>query len=510
MADPVSINRRSAVLAQLQAAATNAGRTLNISLTLPVLPSGLDNNGLYVLQSAVSNHVNLTCVNIMAMDFGDNAAPSPAGKMGTYSIMAATNLFNQMKSVYQAANITKSSAQLWQMIGVTPMLGVNDAQDEIFDQTAAGQLVSFAESQHAGRLAFWSLNRDVPGGSGITQTAFQFTGIFLPYSGGTNPAPVLTVANAGATVPTNGVAYVSFPVTLIPASTGTVSVAYFTGNGTAVAPTNYYATNGTLTFTPGQTGKTVLVTVPGTTNAGANTVFYLNLTNATGANAYFPQATGYLTNNNVAPGGGGSGGGGSGGGGSGGECALTTQWTVTYDIASVFQATLTLNNPNPTNIALNSFTFSAPYTNIDYIDAGSPYWWVPTTHTGTNYTIGSGWSTPPVIPAGGSLQLNFQGEPGGTAPPVNLLINGVTVGHCSGFPFYFTKVQRTGTNVVLTWATMGGMTNYVQMSSSLTGTNWTTLTGPLVISGNGATSTNWTHLGGATNGAARFYRLMIP
>ena len=223
VADTASINRRSAVLAALQADATAAGRTLQISLTLPVLPTGLDNNGLYVLQSAVSNHVNLAGVNIMAMDYGDNAAPNPAGQMGAYAIMAATNLFNQLKSVYAAANISKTDAQFWQMVGVTPMLGVNDATDEIFDQPAAAQLVSYAENKNFGLLAFWSLNRDQPGDSGITQAAFQFTGIFLPFGGGASPMPVVSAASAGVLMPTNGFASLVFPVSLSLASTGTVA-----------------------------------------------------------------------------------------------------------------------------------------------------------------------------------------------------------------------------------------------------------------------------------------------
>jgi hypothetical protein len=199
-ADTISINRRSTVLAALQAAAAAAGKTLQISLTLPVLPTGLDANGLYVLQSAVSKGVNIASVNIMAMDYGDGSAPNPGGKMGTYAIQAATNLFSQLKSVYAAAHITKTDAGLWQMVGVTPMLGVNDVADEIFDQTAATQLVAYATSQNLGMLAFWSLNRDVPGGAGITQTANQFTGIFLAYGDGSTAPHFKSMSVSGKNI----------------------------------------------------------------------------------------------------------------------------------------------------------------------------------------------------------------------------------------------------------------------------------------------------------------------
>lgn len=507
VADTVSINRRSGVLASLQADAAAAGRTLQITLTLPVLPTGLDNNGLYVLQSAVSNHVNLAGVNIMAMDYGDNAAPNPAGQMGAYAIMAATNLFNQLKSVYAAANLAKTDAQLWQMVGVTPMLGVNDATDEIFDQSAAAQLVGFAETKNINLLAFWSLNRDQPGQSGVTQTAFQFTGIFLPFGGGASPTPVVSAASAGVVMPTNGLTNIIFPVSLSLASTGTVSVAFFTSAGTAAAPGDYIATNGTLVFAPGQTSKTVSVIMPGHTNVGANKVFYLNLTNAVGANLFVTQATGTITNNNFS--GGGSGGGTTNASG-GGECAVTSQWLVTYDGGASFRAVLTLANPNSTNITVNGFAFNAPYTGVDWIAADANLInWVAPAHSGNLFTISSGWNPVAVIPAGGSLQLALQGEPGGGPPaPTNLVINGVMVGNCGGWPVYFTKILRSGKDIVLTWTTIGGMTNHLQSASTMSRTNWSDL-GVLVVSGSGNVSTNWTDVGGATNATAKFYRVLL-
>ncbi|HEY5296431.1 MAG TPA: chitinase [Verrucomicrobiae bacterium] len=182
-ADLPSINRRSPVIAALQTNAVANGKTLEVSFTLQVQPSGLDPNGIYILQSAVSNGVAISTVNIMAMDYyGSWDTPTPAGKMGEYAIMAATNLFNQLKSIYQTAGISKTDAQLWQMIGVTPMIGVNDDAQEIFDQAAATQLMGFAISTNIGMIGFWSLNRDQPGDSGVTQTSFEFTKIFLPFA----------------------------------------------------------------------------------------------------------------------------------------------------------------------------------------------------------------------------------------------------------------------------------------------------------------------------------------
>jgi hypothetical protein len=186
VADHTSIDRRSQALAALQADAAAAGRTLQIWLTLPVLPTGLDNNGLYVVQSALHYGVHLAGVNVMAMDYGEGTAPNPHGHMGDYAIQAATSTYNQLASLY---GTSLTSAQLWQMIGVTPMIGLNDDTQEVFDQAAARQLLAFAEQQGMGRLSLWSLNRDQenPQGaityvestsSSLVQQPFEFALIF--------------------------------------------------------------------------------------------------------------------------------------------------------------------------------------------------------------------------------------------------------------------------------------------------------------------------------------------
>ena len=72
VADHASVDRRSAAIAAVQAAQRAKGRDLKVSLTLPVLPTGLTADGLYVLQSAASHGVTVTTVNAMAMDFGDS------------------------------------------------------------------------------------------------------------------------------------------------------------------------------------------------------------------------------------------------------------------------------------------------------------------------------------------------------------------------------------------------------------------------------------------------------
>lgn len=190
VADPASIDRRSQAIAALQQNAAAHGQNLQVWLTLPVLPSGLTSDGLYVLQSALKYGVKITGVNLMAMDYGESAAPNPQGNMGTYAIDAATSVHSQLQTLY---GNTMTSAQLWNMIGLTPMIGMNDDTNEVFDLQAAQQIAAFAKEYGLGRISMWSLNRDqeAPQGtlsyvsnssSSIVQTPYEFSNIFETFA----------------------------------------------------------------------------------------------------------------------------------------------------------------------------------------------------------------------------------------------------------------------------------------------------------------------------------------
>ncbi|SIO34822.1 Aryl-phospho-beta-D-glucosidase BglC, GH1 family [Singulisphaera sp. GP187] len=73
----------------------------------------------------------------------------------------------------------------------------------------------------------------------------------------------------------------TFVVTLSAPSTQTVTVAYSTANGTASSGTDYVATNGTLTFAPGQTQATVSVTILYDPTLTHDATFFVLLTNPT-------------------------------------------------------------------------------------------------------------------------------------------------------------------------------------------------------------------------------------
>jgi hypothetical protein len=165
--DTASIDRRSQALAQLQSEYAAQGKNLVVSLTLPVLPQGLTQDGVNIVSSAAKNNLKLGVVNVMAMDYGDWAAPSPAGKMGQYANQSGQATHDQLKTVYPSL----SDAQLWSMVGITPMLGVNDTQGETFTVADAQTVAAFATQHHIGRVAMWSLTRDQQCSQGATNWA---------------------------------------------------------------------------------------------------------------------------------------------------------------------------------------------------------------------------------------------------------------------------------------------------------------------------------------------------
>lgn len=177
IADTASNDRRSAALAKLQ----QAHPGLKVSLTLPVLPEGLTSEGVAIVKSARDAGVNLDLVNIMAMDYYRSGSD-----YGNAAVQAAQATFGQLKSLYPA----KTDAQLWAMVGVTPMIGEND-DHQIYNQAAAQQLVTFAQQNHLGLLAFWDATRDAnacTGGSlakctNIPQQPYEFAKIFGRYAG---------------------------------------------------------------------------------------------------------------------------------------------------------------------------------------------------------------------------------------------------------------------------------------------------------------------------------------
>lgn len=114
--------------------------------------------------------------------------------------------------------------------------------------------------------------------------------------------PSLTIANVSANEGNSGTTSFVFTVNLSAASGVTTTVNYASANGTATSGTDYTSTSGTLTFNPGETSKTVTVSVLGDTLFEVNDTFFVNLSGAVNATISDSQALGTILNDDNVPG----------------------------------------------------------------------------------------------------------------------------------------------------------------------------------------------------------------
>ena len=179
ISNTAATDRRNKALANIQAANPN----LIISYTLAVDTSGLPGEQISLLNNAVSNGLRVDVVNLMTMDYANDSRD-----MGAAATQAATSTVNQLKSVYPS----KTTAQLWHMIGITPDIGINDTAPETFTIANAQVVLSFAQQNNIGLIAEWQVPRDHPCTSGrsvgsdtcsgISQSDYQFATTWKPFT----------------------------------------------------------------------------------------------------------------------------------------------------------------------------------------------------------------------------------------------------------------------------------------------------------------------------------------
>ena len=109
------------------------------------------------------------------------------------------------------------------------------------------------------------------------------------------PAAVsLSVNDVRRTEGDSGTRDFEFTVSLSGASGATVTVDYETSDGSAREGSDYARTGGSLTFSPGETSKTVRVSVYGDNIDEGDEIFYLNLRNAANASIARARGTGTI------------------------------------------------------------------------------------------------------------------------------------------------------------------------------------------------------------------------
>jgi len=116
-----------------------------------------------------------------------------------------------------------------------------------------------------------------------------------------DPTPSLAINNATVTEGNSGSVSATFTVTLSAASGQTVTVNYATASGTATSGSDFTSTSGQLSFTPGQTSKTITVPVLGDTRDEPNETFNVNLSSAVNATIADSQGLGTINDDDPTP-----------------------------------------------------------------------------------------------------------------------------------------------------------------------------------------------------------------
>ncbi len=113
--------------------------------------------------------------------------------------------------------------------------------------------------------------------------------------------PTLSINDVTVTEGNSGSVNATFTVTLSPASGQTVTVDYATSDGTATAPADYIAANGTLVFNPSQTTRTFNVPVNGDLLDEIDENFTVTLSDPAGATIGDDLGLGTITDNDPPP-----------------------------------------------------------------------------------------------------------------------------------------------------------------------------------------------------------------
>jgi hypothetical protein len=177
------------------------------------------------------------------------------------------------------------------ILDVTGVASVNLFQAGFFDTYPADNEPEFNSN--------WN-NYRFPGSGTVILSDIE-QGLFVLHPN-LNPFPTaLSLTDAAATEGDAGEVLVTFTVSLSFAVPQTVTVSYSTGLGNATPGVDYTPASGVLTFDPNQTTSSVEVAVQGDLLDETNEIFFLNLTNASGASIADASGRATILDNDAEP-----------------------------------------------------------------------------------------------------------------------------------------------------------------------------------------------------------------
>ncbi len=114
-----------------------------------------------------------------------------------------------------------------------------------------------------------------------------------------NDDGALSINDVSVNEGNSGTTNMTFNVSLSAPPSQTVSVNYATANGSATSGSDYTAANGTLTFNPGETSKSVTVQVTGDTTVEPNETFTVTLSGVSNSTIADGQGVGTILNDDT-------------------------------------------------------------------------------------------------------------------------------------------------------------------------------------------------------------------
>jgi len=318
-----------------------------------------------------------------------------------------------------------------------------------------------------------------------------------------DPIPQISVNSVTANEGNTGTVSASFTVTLSNPSSSVITVNYATADDTAVAGLDYTAVSGTLTYTAGQTSKTVTVQVIGDTIDELNETFRLNLSGATNATIAAGTGTGTITDNDTA------------------TIRISDVTTTETDPGTTVDAVLnvTLSVPSSLPVSVNYATTPGTATSgVDYTAASGTVTFAPgevskpvaVTLLGdllneANETINVDLTVPVNATISDSRGVITIAE---NDPLPSITVNDISVTEGNSgtktATFTLTMSAPSGRNVTVTYATADGTalapTDYTARTGSLTFTaGATTVTLAITVRGDTTVETDETVLLNLTN-----------
>ncbi|WP_165003316.1 MULTISPECIES: carbohydrate-binding protein [unclassified Enterococcus] len=148
---------------------------VEVTLTLPVMDTGLISTGLDVLRAYLEAGVELTNLNLMTMCYGPVVPDYAQG-----SLDAVDNTMVQLKDYYRTyTGKTLTTEQAYAKLGTTPSIGFESEAHPYFTTEMFDKVVQHAKERKLGMVSYWSMNRDakVDGGQGRVTNQYEFLNV---------------------------------------------------------------------------------------------------------------------------------------------------------------------------------------------------------------------------------------------------------------------------------------------------------------------------------------------